>query len=129
MRLSVLRPRGPQAHHGKHRLNRVCRPDMLPVRRRKIVGHQHRFLVLHQALHRLGIPGLEALYAAVKSIAGPSRASAIQKWTPKTGQHDKCILGSSRHPGSRFVVNAIRRAPVKRLVPSLGIVEGEIPAQ
>ena len=52
-----------------------------------------------------------------------------QKWPPKIGQRDKCLLGSSRHLGSRFVVDAVRRAPVKRLVPSLGIVEGEIPAQ
>ena len=52
-----------------------------------------------------------------------------KKWTPKTGQHDKCLLGSSHHPGSRFVVNAVRCTPVKRLVPSPGIVEGEIPAQ
>ena len=28
--------------------------------------------------------------------------SLPEKWTPKTGQHDKCLLGSSRHPGSRF---------------------------
>ena len=49
-----------------------------------------------------------------------------EKWTPKIGQHDKCLLGSSRHLGSRFVVDAVRCAPVKRLVPSLGIVEGEI---
>ena len=52
-----------------------------------------------------------------------------EKWPPKIGQRDKCLLGSSRHLGSRFVVDAVRRAPVKRLVPSLGIVEGEIPAQ
>ena len=54
---------------------------------------------------------------------------AIRNGPKKIGQRDKCLLGSSRHLGSRFVVDAVRRAPVKRLVPSLGIVEGEIPAQ
>ena len=51
----------------------------------------------------------------------------IEKWTPKIGQPDKCILGSCRQPGSGFIVHAVRRPPVKRLVPSLGIVEGEVP--
>lgn len=52
-----------------------------------------------------------------------------EKWTPKIGQHDKCTLGSSRQPGSGLVVHAVRRAPVKRLVASLGVVEGEVAAQ
>ena len=58
-----------------------------------------------------------------------SMAGGTQKWTPKIGQRDKCILGSSRQLGSGFVVHAVRRAPVKRLVPSLGVVEGEVLAQ
>ncbi len=65
---------------------------------------------------------------AVKLHVGLNHAG-YQKWPPKIGQRDKCLLGSSRHLGSRFVVDAVRRAPVKRLVPPLGIVEGEIPAQ
>ena len=37
----------------------------------------------------------------------------IKKRTPNIGQCDKCILGSSRQPGSGFVVNAVWRPPVK----------------
>ena len=54
------------------------------------------------------------------------QSTTMEKWTPKIGQHDKCLLGSSRHPGSRFVIDAVRRAPIKQLVPFPGIVEGAI---
>ena len=57
------------------------------------------------------------------------KASVTEKWPPKIGQRDKCLPGSSRHPGSRFVVDAVRRAQVKRLVPPIGIVEGDIPVR
>ena len=53
------------------RFNRVRRPDVLPVRRREVAERQHRILVFHQAVHRLGITGLEALYAAAKGLVDP----------------------------------------------------------
>ncbi|CRI62978.1 hypothetical protein THIOKS11090002 [Thiocapsa sp. KS1] len=55
--------------------------------------------------------------------------AGIEKWIPKIGQRDKCILGSSRQPGGRFTVHAVRRTPVKRLMPSLGVVEGKVATQ
>ncbi len=51
-----------------------------------------------------------------------------QKWTPKIGQRDKCILGSCCHPGGVLVIHTVRRLPVKRLMPTFGIVERKIPA-
>ena len=57
------------------------------------------------------------------------REAAEEKWTPKIGQRDKCFLGLSCQLGSGFVVHAVRRAPVKRLMPSLGVVENEVPPQ
>ena len=52
-----------------------------------------------------------------------------EKWTPKIGQHDKCILGLGCQPSSRFIIHAVWRAPVKRLMPPLRVVESEVPAQ
>ena len=34
-----------------------------------------------------------------------------EKWTPTIGQHDKCILGSSRHPGSSHAVTGPSDTP------------------
>ena len=40
----------------------------------------------------------------------------------------KCIQGSSCQSGGGFIVHAVWRSPVKRLMASLGIVEREIAA-
>ena len=59
---------------------------------------------------------LDAIPAAPILTLFELLANAIgeqEKWTPIIGQRDKCILGSSRQPGSGFVVNAVRRPPVK----------------
>ena len=61
---------GPQTHRGKYRFDRVRRPDVLPVRRRKIVERQQRFLVFHQALHGLRVLGLEAPHTAIEGLVG-----------------------------------------------------------
>lgn len=37
--------------------------------------------------------------------------------------------GLSRQPGSRFVAHAVRRPPVKRLMPSLDVVAGKVVSQ
>ena len=70
--------------------------------------------------HHRSVKGINLITFYYTDISGLHK-----KWPQKIGQRDKCLLGSSRHLGSRFVVDAVRRAPVKRLVPSLGIVEGE----
>ena len=49
-----------------------------------------------------------------------------KKWTPKIGQRDKCILGSSRQLGGILVINTVRGSPVKRLMPSFRVVERKI---
>ena len=54
--------------------------------------------------------------------------AVIQKWTPKIGQRDKCCLGSCCHPGGVLVIHTVRRLPVKRLMPTFGIVERKVPA-
>ena len=71
---TVLGLRGPQTHRGKYRFDRVRRPDVLPVRRRKIVERQQRFLVFHQALHGLRL-GLEALQRCRRPCRHPPRVS------------------------------------------------------
>ncbi len=87
--------------------------------------------VRQKIMRHVGVAQNDAELAQLKGLAEfiKTQMEEEQKWPPKIGQRDKCLLGSSRHLGSRFVVDAVRRAPVKRLVPSLGIVEGEIPAQ
>ena len=57
------------------------------------------------------------------------RGTVEEKWTPKIGQRDKCFPGSSRQPGSGFIVHAIWRATVKRLMSSFIVVEDEISVQ
>ena len=58
----------------------------------------------------------------------PHLEAERQKWTPKIGQRDKCCLGSCCHPGGVLVIHPVRRLPVKRLMPTFGIVERKIPA-
>ncbi|MBZ0131246.1 MAG: hypothetical protein K8F53_01410, partial [Rhodocyclaceae bacterium] len=60
----------------------------------------------------------------VVALNGPSIIFASpEKWTPKIGQRDKCCLGSCCHPGGVLVIHTVRRFPVKRLMPTFGIVE------
>jgi hypothetical protein len=67
--------------------------------------------------------------AISKSKAGIILFVVEKKWTPKTGQPDKCILTLSRSPCSSLIVDAVRRLPVKRLMPSILVVEPEIGVQ
>ena len=69
---------GPQMLRGKHRPNRVCCLDMLPVRYREIVEHQHRVLVLHQVFIAFGYLVLKRFIQLSKVLQAPTRVSAIQ---------------------------------------------------
>jgi hypothetical protein len=43
------------------------------------------------------------------------KSESNEKWNPKIGQHDKCILGLCCLPDGVLVIHTVWRLPVKRL--------------